>query len=234
MSTVTSPTAPNSSPGERSGPRVAADDLTIRPLRHTWRWISGAAVLFLVAIFIHAIATNKKLDFAAIGQYLFSQDPLGPRPHHRADRPRHGHLDRARDPDCGDADEQEPCHAGGVGGLHLGIPWNAAARTGRALGYLGLLFDRLGIGVPFTSIMFWSMPTNLLVTPFVAGLLALTLNQAAYSAEIVRSGMLSVDSGQREAAASLGMTPVRTFRRIRCRRRCGSSFRRWATSSSRC
>lgn len=82
--------------------------------------------------------------------------------------------------------------------------------------------------------MFWSMPTNLLVTPFVAGLLALTLNQAAYSAEIVRSGMLSVDSGQREAAASLGMTPVRTFRRILLPQACGSSFRRWATSSSRC
>jgi len=34
--------------------------------------ISGAAILFAVAVFVHAIATNEKLDFAAIGQYLFS------------------------------------------------------------------------------------------------------------------------------------------------------------------
>lgn len=58
------------------------------------------------------------------------------------------------------------------------------------------------------------MPTNLLLPAFVAGTLALTLNQAAYSAEIVRSGMASVDEGQHEAAASLGMTPSYTFRRV--------------------
>lgn len=58
------------------------------------------------------------------------------------------------------------------------------------------------------------MDTNSLITAFVAGFLALTLNEAAYSSEIVRAGMLSVDEGQREAAYSLGMSPLYTFRRI--------------------
>lgn len=40
---------------------------------------------------------------------------------------------------------------------------------------------------------------------FVSGALALTLNSAAYIAEIVRAGIESLDKGQSEAARSLGM-----------------------------
>lgn len=47
-----------------------------------------------------------------------------------------------------------------------------------------------------------------------AGLLALSLNEAAYMAEIIRAGILSVDSGQTEAAKSLGMTYGLSMRRI--------------------
>jgi len=81
-------------------------------------------------------------------------------------------------------------------------------------GYLGLLYESLTVGIPFTDIAFWRADTNVLISAFTAGLLALTLNQAAYSSEIVRAGMLSVDEGQREAAASLGMSPLYTFRRV--------------------
>lgn len=51
-------------------------------------------------------------------------------------------------------------------------------------------------------------------TPFVAGFIALSLNEAAYMAEITRSGLLSVDPGQRLAARAMGMTHTRTLRRI--------------------
>src|SRR6185295_4163857 len=50
--------------------------------------------------------------------------------------------------------------------------------------------------------------------PFIAGLLALGMNEAAYASEIVRAGLLSVDHGQVEAAYSLGMSPAYTLRRI--------------------
>jgi polar amino acid transport system permease protein len=42
----------------------------------------------------------------------------------------------------------------------------------------------------------------------------LTLHQAAYSAEIIRSGVLAVDGGQLQAAAALGIPRGRQFRRI--------------------
>ena len=81
-------------------------------------------------------------------------------------------------------------------------------------GYLGLLYRKIIIGIPFTGITFVTLDTNTLIPALVAGFIALTLNQGAYSAEIVRAGMLSVDEGQREAAHSLGISAPATFRRI--------------------
>ena len=49
-----------------------------------------------------------------------------------------------------------------------------------------------------------------LITPFVAAMLGLGLNEGAYMAEIVRAGIISVDEGQTEAAQSLGMTRLQT------------------------
>jgi len=45
-------------------------------------------------------------------------------------------------------------------------------------------------------------------------LIALSLNQAAYSSETLRAAILSVDKGQIEASHSLGMTSVQTLNRI--------------------
>jgi polar amino acid transport system permease protein len=52
------------------------------------------------------------------------------------------------------------------------------------------------------------------MTPFVATLLGLGLNQGAYTAEVVRAGILSIDLGQTEAAKAIGMTRLTTLRRI--------------------
>lgn len=49
---------------------------------------------------------------------------------------------------------------------------------------------------------------------FVAAILALSLNSAAYLAEIVRAGIQSIEMGQREAAESLGLDPVQSMRYI--------------------
>jgi His/Glu/Gln/Arg/opine family amino acid ABC transporter permease subunit len=51
-------------------------------------------------------------------------------------------------------------------------------------------------------------------TPFLAAAIALSLNEAAYMAEIVRSGLLSVDPGQELAGRALGMSRSRILRRI--------------------
>ena len=49
---------------------------------------------------------------------------------------------------------------------------------------------------------------------FIPGVIALSLNSAAYLSEIIRSGIQSIDGGQTEAARSLGMTQAQNMRYI--------------------
>ena len=59
-----------------------------------------------------------------------------------------------------------------------------------------------------------SLDINTLVTPTIAGFLALGLHEAANMTEIIRAGLRSVDRGQREAAQSLGLSPLQTMRTV--------------------
>jgi polar amino acid transport system permease protein len=72
---------------------------------------------------------------------------------------------------------------------------------------LALVFPSLGFGD-------LQVRTIDVMTPFLATLLGLGLHQSAYTAEIVRAGILSVDHGQIEAAQSLSLTRGQTRRRI--------------------
>lgn len=58
------------------------------------------------------------------------------------------------------------------------------------------------------------LDTNKVITPLSAALVALSLHQAAYVAELVRAGLLSIAQGQHEAAAALGLSNERAFFRI--------------------
>ena len=55
---------------------------------------------------------------------------------------------------------------------------------------------------------------NIMLPDVVAALVAFVLNYAAYFAEIFRAGIQSIDKGQYEAAAMLGMSPFQTMLRI--------------------
>ena len=78
---------------------------------------------------------------------------------------------------------------------------------------LGALLPELSVGIPFGP-TFMSWETNSVISPLMAALLGLGLNEAAYMAEVVRAGLLSVDEGQVEAAKALGMRPTLTLKRI--------------------
>lgn len=73
---------------------------------------------------------------------------------------------------------------------------------------LALVFPTLGIPGIYTA------RTVDVMTPFVATLLGLGINQGAYTSEVVRAGLLSVDVGQYEAAKSIGMPRLLALRRI--------------------
>jgi polar amino acid transport system permease protein len=72
----------------------------------------------------------------------------------------------------------------------------------------------IALGVPFGPNVIHYTHANSLITPFVAALLALAINEGAYMAEIVRAGFISVPAGQTEAAQSLGLSRLQTMRRI--------------------
>lgn len=78
---------------------------------------------------------------------------------------------------------------------------------------IGALYKQVSLGIPFGE-AFVTFDTRTLIPNVVAALLGLGLNEAAYMAEIVRAGILSVDEGQSEAASALGMSRLLTLRRI--------------------
>lgn len=67
---------------------------------------------------------------------------------------------------------------------------------------------------PFSAIGFTHGPGPVFLDSFLAAILALSLNEGAYMAEIVRAGIDAIDVGQLEAAKSLGMTYGTAMRRI--------------------
>ena len=81
-------------------------------------------------------------------------------------------------------------------------------------GLFAVLVPRIGVGIPFTSIEFWSIDSQSVITAFNAAWLGLALNEAAYLAEIVRAGLEAVDPGQTEAAKALGMKRSMIMRRV--------------------
>jgi polar amino acid transport system permease protein len=79
--------------------------------------------------------------------------------------------------------------------------------------FISALYPKFSLGIPFGPEL-TTVDANELITPFVAAILGLGLNEAAYMAEIVRAGLLSVDEGQTEASQALGLTRLQTIRRI--------------------
>jgi polar amino acid transport system permease protein len=84
---------------------------------------------------------------------------------------------------------------------------------------VGWAYTELFRTTPLLVQMIWilyvlPLLTGITLAPFPSGLLALSLNVAAYLAEIYRAGLLSVGLGQRQAALALGMTSAQALRRI--------------------
>lgn len=73
---------------------------------------------------------------------------------------------------------------------------------------LALIFPRISIPGVF------DVQTVKVITPFLAALLGLGINEGAYLTEIIRGGILSVDSGQTQASVSLGLSRRRTLRHV--------------------
>jgi polar amino acid transport system permease protein len=78
---------------------------------------------------------------------------------------------------------------------------------------LASLYPKVSLGIPFGH-EFVTVKTARLFSGVLAAFVGLTLDIAAFSAEIVRGGLVSVEHGQSEAAQALGLSRGRIFRRI--------------------
>jgi polar amino acid transport system permease protein len=193
---------------------AAEEDLRVVPVRHPGRYIAVAILLVLAAMVLHGLVTNDQFQWDVVRQYLTADIIMQ-----------------------GLVRTLELTAIAMVVGILLGIVL-AVLRlspnpilSGGAWTYVwifrgtpvlvqllfwnffSVLYPQLSIGIPFGP-HFASADTNVVISQFTAAILGLGLNEAAYMAEIVRAGILSIDEGQHEAAAALGMRRIQTMRRI--------------------
>ncbi|MBP1326618.1 polar amino acid transport system permease protein [Leucobacter exalbidus] len=80
-------------------------------------------------------------------------------------------------------------------------------------GLVPTIYKSLELGIPWTEAVV-SLNTKDLLSYFTLAVIGLALNEAAYMAEIVRAGLLSVDEGQAEASKALGLGWWHTMSRV--------------------
>ena len=81
-------------------------------------------------------------------------------------------------------------------------------------GLFSTIYPRLDFGIPFIHQFFSVQTAGFAENVFWLAVIGLSLNEAAYMAEIVRGGIQSVDEGQTEAATALGMSRALTLRLV--------------------
>jgi polar amino acid transport system permease protein len=161
-----------------------------------WVWVANAVVAVLVVMLAHALLANPNFQWGVVGQYFMSSSILQGllktllltvlsmiigivlgtllAVMKRADTP----------------------VIAGAATLYIWFFRGTPLLVQLIFWYnLSSLYAHLSLGVPFGP-AFSSASTNSLISPFTAALLGLGLNQAAYTAEIVRAGILSVPRGQ--------------------------------------
>ena len=189
-----------------SAPRPEA--IKAIPVRHPWRWLAAVAVVGFAAEAIYVVATAPDLRWPVVQHYLF-QVRIG----------------------LGAVATLELTVVAMVIGIALGILL-AVMRISpnpvmSTVSWFYLWFFRgtpvlvqlffwwnLPLILPTIGAFGWQFETVKYINPFIASILGLGLNEAAYMAEIVRAGIISVDQGQTEAAMALGMRRTQVLQRI--------------------
>ena len=182
--------------------------------RKPGQWVSSAIVLVLAAMLVHTLFTNPRFQWDVVGNYFFHDSILR-----------------------GLGLTLWLTAAVMVCGFALGILLAVMRLSSNPIlstlsaGYVWLirsvpplvqllfwyelasLYPQLSLGIPFGP-EFVTADTAHLFSGVLAAFVALTIDVAAFAAEIVRGGILSVDRGQAEAAEALGLSRYRIFRRI--------------------
>jgi polar amino acid transport system permease protein len=204
----------SSIPGTGSTEPGSPEEIKAVPVRHPGRWVAAALVALIVASLVRSAIDNPRFEWGVVGDFLFDSRVL------------HGVVITI-----------ELTVIAMVAGVLLGVllavmrlspnfmlrgaSWFYIwAFRGTPLivqillwNFISALYPSIDLGIPFGP-AFIHLNANDVITPFMAGAVALSLNEGAYMSEIVRAGIISVDEGQTEASKALGMTNGQTMRRI--------------------
>ena len=207
--------------------RARPEPIKAVPVRHPGRWVAAVVILILVAMFVHMLVTNKAFQWSFMIDNMFRPPIINGL---------YGTIALTV------LAMLIGVTLGVVLAVCRLSPNPILSRTAwvytwvfRAIprlvlcvlfGNLGILWSKIGFGLPFDrqigalfgihdfSAKIFTLDANTVLTGFVAGMLALSLSEAAYMAEIVRAGIQSVESGQAEAAEALGLTRGQALRRV--------------------
>jgi len=177
--------------------------LPIRPRRHPLR-ILGAAIVIAVLVFLIYSFANGKLDWSQFSKYLTAKTILR-----------------------GVVNTILISFLSMVLGLVLGTAF-AIMRLSKnvVLSTVAWFYVWLFRGTPLLlQLLLWynlalifptigPFETVTIMTPLVAALLGLGINEGAYLAEIIRGGIVSVDAGQEEAGRALSFSGRQRMRYI--------------------
>lgn len=181
-----------------------ADRLRIVPARRTGQWTAAVAVLVLLALALNSVIRNDAFQWDVVGEYFLTTAVL-----------RGLWLTLWL--------TALVMVLGFALGTLLAVLRLSANRVLQAVGWgyvwlfrstpiLVQLLFWFNIGALYPEIL--GVRTVNLLGPVTVAVIGLTLHEAAYAAEVVRGGILSVERGQLEAAQSLGLGPWRRLRRI--------------------
>ena len=92
-------------------------------------------------------------------------------------------------------------------GLIVALP---SLSNNKFLSYFNIAYVEIVRAIPLLVLILWiyyGLPimTGISFSPFVSGIIALTISESAFQAEIFRAGINSINKGQYEVANSLGM-----------------------------
>lgn len=183
-------------------------DLVAIPVRHYGRWIGAVVVIALLGLLAYAFSQGQ-IDYSITRQFLTEPTILRGMWNTLLISVLAQLIGIALGILAAVMRKSANPVTSGVAGLYIWFFRGTPVLLQLLIWYnLSLVFPTISIpGI-------WSSPTNDVMTPFLAALLGLGINEGAYMAEIVRAGINSVDEGQTEAAHALGLSPAKTMRRI--------------------
>jgi len=193
--------APAPSPGAAAGEALLRDVARARRPSRLGRWLAYALTLAVAAKVIWSIGHNPNFEWHVVVEWFTAQSVM---------RGLGVTLGLA----LAVARMSEDRLASGLSSTYIWFFRGTPLLVQLLFWYnLSTLFPSIALGVPFGPTLA-SWKTNDVITPLTAAIAGLALNEAAYMAEIIRGGLLSVDRGQAETATAFGMTRMRALRRI--------------------